>query len=97
MNYQVRSKVALVSLQFLLITNSYSLWPGQCMTTMRCGVYDCRYRYHMAEVPNGPLMVTAGAQLCNFGEKVSIRDNRDGREKRVNGKQTIEHMCQLDI
>lgn len=36
----------------------------------------------MAEVPNGLLIVTAGAQLCNLGEKVSIRDNREWEGKK---------------
>lgn len=45
--YQVRSEVVLVSLQFLLITSSYSVWPELCISRMKRGVEDCRYRYHM--------------------------------------------------
>lgn len=36
----------------------------------------------MAEVPNALLMVTAGAQLRNLGEEVSIRDNKDWEGKK---------------
>lgn len=80
--YQVRSKVVLVSLQFLLTTSSYSVWLELCITRMKHGVEECRYRYHMAEVPNG---------LSALG----ITEN--GRGKKKNGKQKKEHMGQLEI
>lgn len=36
----------------------------------------------MAEVPNDLLMVTAGAQLCNSGEKASISGNTEWEGKK---------------
>lgn len=58
------------------------MWLELCITRIKCGVEECRYRYHMAEVPNGLLMVTAGAQLCNSGEKASITDNTEWEGKK---------------
>lgn len=36
----------------------------------------------MAEVPKGLLVVTAGAQLFNSGEKAGIKDNREWKGKK---------------
>lgn len=45
----------------------------------------------MAEVPKGLLVVTAGAQLFNSGEKAGIKDNREwkGKEQMGNKRKSI--------
>ena len=69
--------------------------------SLKSGVEECRHKYHMPEVPNGLIMVTAEARSYNSGKKASIRDNREqgrvGREKRVNGKQKKERVGRLKI
>lgn len=66
---------------------------------MKRGVEERRHRYHMPEVPNGLLTVTAEARSYNSGEKASVTDNREqGRKKkRVNGKQKKGRVGRLKI